>query len=189
MPHEVERGVDRGVVFGADEHGVVELVQLHTQEDRLPLVAHAVQHAHGILVALAIGLGNLIGRVVGHAQQVLDLAREGCRVHRDGEGIDRVAHVLMAHPLQRVAHALQVLHQAGVVAVLPCHDGRQCGTGEHGILEIMSQRIAAQGIQVLARVEDGAGAAVHRRRAVEFHLVGIFLVLHRCRGRIQPRNR
>ena len=150
MPGELERGINGCTVLGSDEYRVVKLVKLHAQEGRLPLVAHAVQDAHGKLVALLIGLGDIIRRLVGHPQQIIDLSVESCRVHRHGEGIDRVAHVFVALPTDAVAVAGQILHQTRIVALLPRHDGRQCGMGEHRLLEIVSQRIAVVGIQILA---------------------------------------
>ena len=162
MPGEIERCIDSSSRLGIDEHGIIKLVKFNAQEGRLPLVAHAVKDTHGKLIALLILGRNFIRRLVGHSQQVIDLTCKGVLVHRDGESIYRVAHIVIAVPHEPIAGALQILYLARVVPLLPRHGRRQGWTSKHRVLEIMRQCVAVEGIQVLARIENTAGVTVNR---------------------------
>ena len=82
MPRESERHVDSGFVGRTDERRVAESLQTAAEEHRLVFVAHAVDHAHGILPLVALVFNrNFVAGGVTHIQEIFHLLGECGRIH------------------------------------------------------------------------------------------------------------
>ena len=176
LPLKVEWRVDAGIGLRCREHRCVELVVIEGEQHGVVFIAHAVEHAHGILVVVAILFGDGKCGGVAHAQQVFHLTCERGLVHCGREGIDGVAHALMSGPGEVVTAPLQILHRAGVESLFPGHHGWQSRTGVGCVEQFAGQRgLAAHAVQIFARIIDGAGCVLLVAVTGEFHLVDVLV--------------
>ena len=108
---------------------------------------------------------------ITHTSYVLRLALESGHIHRVGNGINHIAHIIYRFPLERISIALQSRNRAkGAVGLHPCHSRIERRRGIDILAQVMTQLL---GSAVKLPRQVAPGAILEIDHAIDATLHGI----------------